>query len=75
MAVGNDGKLAIEMQIRCVHCGVEQYGPAVWDISRGDVGCRWCGAKSRPMSTDEYREAHRRRLATGSPGKGASKNG
>ena len=49
--------LEIEMQILCVHCGREQYVPAVWDISHGKEPCCWCGEMSKPMNTKEYHEA------------------
>lgn len=44
----------IAMQTRCVHCGFEQYGPAVWAISHGNHPCCWCGKKSDEMTEAEY---------------------
>lgn len=44
----------IAMQTRCIHCGCEQYGPAVWDVSHGKHPCCWCGAMSKEMSIEEY---------------------
>jgi len=45
----------IAMQTRCVHCGKEQYAPAVWDISHGRHPCCWCGEMSTEMSDEEWR--------------------
>ena len=42
------------MQTRCVHCGVEQYAPIVYAISRGQEPCVWCGEKSVEMTVAEY---------------------
>jgi uncharacterized CHY-type Zn-finger protein len=46
-----------EMQIYCVHCGLEQWAPAVWNISHGKETCAWCGKMSKEMTTEEYRKA------------------
>jgi hypothetical protein len=46
-----------EMQMYCVHCGREQWGPAVWGVSHGKEQCPWCGMMSKEMTTKEYREA------------------
>ena len=50
--------MKVEMQIRCVHCGKEQYMPAVLAISQGKHPCVWCGKKSKPMTTRQYFQAH-----------------
>ncbi len=42
----------IVMQVKCVHCGREQYGVAVFDISHGKHPCVWCG-KTPKVYTDE----------------------
>lgn len=44
------------MQVRCINCLGEQYGPAVYDFSQGLVSCR-CGYRPRLMTDDEYRSA------------------
>jgi hypothetical protein len=44
----------IAMQEYCVHCGQEQYKPAVLDISHGKHPCCWCGKMSKEMTEDEY---------------------
>lgn len=49
-------KKDIAMQIRCVHCGCEQYGPAVYPISYGEHPCVWCGYLSKSMTQEEYRK-------------------
>jgi hypothetical protein len=46
----------IAMQIRCVHCGLEQYAPAVSLISKGREPCCWCGEYSVEMTEEEYRK-------------------
>jgi hypothetical protein len=46
--------MKVEMQMKCVHCGQEQYAPAVHAISNGKHPCVWCGKMSRPMTTEEY---------------------
>lgn len=45
---------AIAMQDRCIYCGMEQYGPAVWDISNGKCPCAWCGRIPPVLSVAEY---------------------
>lgn len=45
----------VAMQIYCVHCGKEQYLPAVWEISHGKEPCCWCGEMSKEMTEKEYR--------------------
>lgn len=42
------------MQDICIHCGKEQYAPAVWDISMGISHCVWCGKMSYQMDVKEY---------------------
>ena len=44
----------IAMQSRCVHCGQEQWAPAVWGISHGELTCAWCGGLSEKMTYEEY---------------------
>lgn len=44
----------IAMQVRCVHCGQEQYALAVWLVSHGEHPCCWCGKMSTEMSDEEY---------------------
>jgi len=51
----------LAMQTRCVHCGKEQYAPAVIHVSNGEGQCCWCGEYSTKMTVDEYYAAHRRR--------------
>lgn len=46
----------ITMQIRCVHCGKEQYGPAVYGISMDGEPCVWCGEESEQMDYETYRK-------------------
>lgn len=46
----------IAMQTRCIKCGLEQYGPAVYKISHGEMACVWCGEMSKPMSEAEYQK-------------------
>lgn len=36
------------MQVRCQHCGREQYAPLVWDVSHGAC-CPWCGTAGVPV--------------------------
>ena len=45
----------LAMQDYCVHCGREQWAPAVREISNGLEACVWCGKKSTPMTEAEYR--------------------
>jgi hypothetical protein len=47
----------IAMQVRCVHCGCEQYGMSVHPVSMGDMGCYRCGELSKKMTEKEYRDA------------------
>jgi tRNA U54 and U55 pseudouridine synthase Pus10 len=47
----------IAMQTYCIHCGLEQYAPAVYSISHGEEPCCWCGKISRKMTDEEYNEA------------------
>jgi hypothetical protein len=53
----------IAMQTRCVKCGLEQYAPAVMQISFGEHPCAWCGHTPPMMSEEEYRNAHALRKA------------
>lgn len=43
------------MQPRCIYCGREQYGPAVWPISHGEHPCVWCGETPPQLTESEYR--------------------
>lgn len=43
------------MQTRCIHCGLEQYAPAVWELSTKGGSCPWCGERIVTMSEEEYR--------------------
>lgn len=51
----------VVMQVRCVHCGMDQYAPNVIDVSNGNCPCCWCGKMSSPMTEEEYSKAHRER--------------
>ncbi len=62
--IGDDATIA--MQSRCVHCLSEQYVLAVIGVSTGELGCSWCGQKSRKMTPTEYRDALKARR-TGQP--------
>lgn len=44
------------MQEKCIHCGREQYAPAVYPISMGEHPCVWCGKMSEKMTVSEYRQ-------------------
>ena len=44
----------IAMQVRCLACMREQYGPAVWDYSQGLARCHHCGWVTVPMSKETY---------------------
>jgi hypothetical protein len=46
----------VAMQERCIHCGREQYGPAVYMISYGKHPCVWCGKMSKQLTEQEYFE-------------------
>ena len=48
------------MQPRCVHCLREQHALAVVGVSRGELGCSWCGQLAPVFTTEhEYRQALR----------------
>jgi hypothetical protein len=49
--------LDIETQNRCPNCDNEIYGPAVYAFSHGEAPCHSCGKHTKPMNTNEYREA------------------
>lgn len=53
-----DGKGKFAMQTRCIYCHKEQYAPAVWEISNGNIGCAWCGKVPPKMTYEEYHNKH-----------------
>lgn len=53
----------VAMQMRCIHCGREQWAITVAPISHGEAGCAWCGEFSRPMTLKEYRAIMKERQA------------
>lgn len=48
----NDTEIA--MQVRCIHCGQEQYGPNVHTVSYGEGACAKCGKMSYKMTQSQY---------------------
>lgn len=37
------------MHNSCTHCGREQYGPTIYDISHGKLACPMCGKYNSPV--------------------------
>lgn len=54
----NDPDEDLVMQARCLYCGAQHYGPAVYAISRGEDACGSCG-RTPPVFHDRaaYRVA------------------
>lgn len=46
--------LQTAMQNRCLHCGKEQYAPAVYAISTHGEPCVHCGQKTEVMTVTQY---------------------
>jgi hypothetical protein len=55
----------LAMQEICVHCGREQYKPAVYGISTEQKPFAWCGETSPAMTLFEYKEKIRLLKARG----------
>lgn len=47
------------LQTVCVHCLGEQYALSVYFVSTGEHACAWCGAYSKKMTRQQYRQALR----------------
>ena len=49
-----DGNNKLAMQTRCTSCLVEQYAPAVYELSTIGWTCPWCGEEIKPMEEEIY---------------------